>query len=91
MYRVQGCKASLVAKTVKNLLPMQEAQVWSLSQEDPLEKGMATHSLAWRIPWTEEPGAGYSPWGRKELTWLSEQRCRVQGSPRREWSTLPGS
>ena len=57
MYRVQGCKASLVAKTVKNLLPMQEAQVWSLSQEDPLEKGMATHSsiLAWRILWTEEP------------------------------------
>ena len=39
----------------------------SLAQEDPLEKGMATHSgiLAWRIPWTEEPG-GYSPWGHKE-------------------------
>ena len=37
-------------------------------QEDPLEEGMATHSsiLAWRIPWTEEPG-GYSLWGRKEL------------------------
>ena len=36
----------------------QEMQVWSLGQEDPLEKGMATHSsiLAWRIPWTEEPG-----------------------------------
>ena len=36
--------------------------------EDPLEKGMATHSsiLAWRIPWTEEPG-GCSPWGRQEL------------------------
>ena len=43
---------------VKNLPAMQEAQVWSLGQEDPLEKGMATHSsvLAWRIPWTEEPG-----------------------------------
>ena len=39
-----------------------------LSQEDPLEEGMATHSsiLAWRIPWTEEPG-GYSPWGRKRV------------------------
>ena len=39
----------------------------SLAQEDPLEKGMATHSgiLAWRIPWTEEP-AGYSPWDHKE-------------------------
>ena len=37
---------------------MQETQVPSLGQEDPLEKGMATHSsiLAWRIPWTEEPG-----------------------------------
>ena len=36
---------------------MQETQVWSLGQEDPLEKGVATHSsiLAWRIPWREEP------------------------------------
>ena len=43
---------------VKNLPAMHKIQVWSLSQEDPLEKGMATHSpiLAWRIPWTEEPG-----------------------------------
>jgi len=47
-----------VAQTVKNLLAMQETRVQSLSQEDPLEKGMANHSgtLAWRIPWTEEPG-----------------------------------
>ena len=43
---------------VKNLPPKQESQVQSLGQEDPLEKGMATHSriLAWRTPWTEEPG-----------------------------------
>ena len=43
---------------VKNLPAMQEAWVQSLDLEDPLEKGMATHSsvLAWRIPWTEEPG-----------------------------------
>ena len=43
---------------VKNLPAMQETWVQSLGQEDPLEKGMATHStiLAWRIPWTEEPG-----------------------------------
>ena len=43
---------------VKNILAMQETQVQSLSQEDPLEKEVATHSsiLAWRIPWTEEPG-----------------------------------
>ena len=46
-----------MAQTVKNLLAMQEMQVRSLSQEDPLEEGMATHSsiLAWRIPWAEEP------------------------------------
>ena len=39
----------------------------SLGQEEPLEKGMATHSsiLAWRIPWTEEPGGLYSSWGHK--------------------------
>ena len=43
---------------VKNLLAMQETCVQFLGGEDPLEKGMATHSsiLAWRIPWTEEPG-----------------------------------
>ena len=46
-----------MAQTVKKLLTMQETQVRSLGWEDPLEKGMATHSsiLAWRIPWTEEP------------------------------------
>ena len=42
---------------VKNLPAMQETQVQSMGQEDPLENGMATHSsIAWRIPWTEEPG-----------------------------------
>ena len=47
-----------MAQTVKNTLVMQGTQVPSLSQENPLEKGMATHSgiLAWRIPQTEEPG-----------------------------------
>ena len=57
----------MVAQTVKNLPAMQETQVQSLGQEDPLKKGMATHSsiLAWEIPWTEEL-AGYSPWGCKE-------------------------
>ena len=46
-----------VAQTVKRLPTMQETQVRSLGQEDPLEKEMATHSttLAWKIPWTEEP------------------------------------
>ena len=47
-----------MAQTVKNLPAMWETWILSLGQEDPLEKGMATHSsiLAWRIPWTEEPG-----------------------------------
>ena len=55
---VLGERASLVAQVVKNLPAMQETQVRSLGWEDPLEKGMATHSriLAWRIPWTEQPG-----------------------------------
>ena len=49
---------SLVAQTVKPLCAMQETCVPSLGHEDPLEKEMATHSsvLAWRTPWTEEPG-----------------------------------
>ena len=48
----------MVAQTVKNLPAVWETWVRSLGQEDPLEKGMTTHSsiLAWRIPWTEEPG-----------------------------------
>ena len=50
--------SSLVAQMVKTLPAMQETWVRSLGQEDPLEKGMATHSsiLAWRIPRTEDPG-----------------------------------
>ena len=51
-------RASLVAQTVKNLPAMQETQVQSLGQKDPVEKGMATLSsiLAWEIPRTEKPG-----------------------------------
>ena len=51
-------RISLVAQTVKYLPTMRETQVRSLGREGPLEKEMATHSsiLAWRIPWTEEPG-----------------------------------
>ena len=49
---------SLVAQTVKHLPPMRETWVRALGREDPLEKEMATDSstLAWKIPWTEEPG-----------------------------------
>ena len=55
---------------VKNLPAMQETQVQSLGQEDPLEKGMATHSsiLAWRIPWTEEPGGLQSMGSKSDTT-----------------------
>ena len=53
---------------VKNLPTMQETWVRSLGWEDPLEKGMATHPsiLAWRIPWTEEPG-GLQPTGSQRV------------------------
>ena len=58
IYTLLNMGALLLVQTVKNLAAMQESQVQSLGQEDPLEKGMATHSsiLAWRIPWTQEPG-----------------------------------
>ena len=53
---------------------MQETQVQSLGQEDPLEKEMATHSsiLAWEIPWTEEPGRLQSMGSQKSWTRLSD-------------------
>ena len=53
-----------MSQMVKNLPAMKETQVLSLGQEDPLEKGMATHSniLAWRITWTEEPDVLRSVW-----------------------------
>ena len=60
---------SSVAQMVKNLPAVQDIQVQSLDQEDPLEKGMATHSriLTWKIPWTEEPGG---------LQFMGSQRVR---------------
>ena len=59
-----------MAQMVKNLPATQETKVPSLSQEDPLEKGMATHSsiLAWIIPWTEDPG---------RLQLMGSQRVRL--------------
>ena len=65
--------ASLVAQAVKNLPTVQETQGLSLGREDPLEKGMATHSsiLAWRIPRTEEPGRLQSM-GTQSQTRLSD-------------------
>ena len=68
MQHIQYIRTSLVAQTVKRLPTMQESHVQSLGWEDPLEKEMATHSstLAWKIPWTEEPGRLQST-GHKEL------------------------
>ena len=59
---------------IKNLLAMQETQVRSLHQEDPLEKEMATNStvFAWEIPWTEEPSRLQSMWVTKSQTRLSD-------------------
>ena len=64
---------------VKNLPEMQETQVLSLGQEDPMEKGMVTHSsiLAWRVPWTEEPGRLQSK-GHKESD-MTERPTHIFG------------
>ena len=61
-----------MAQTVKNLPTTWETQVQSLGQEDPLEEGMATYLsiLAWRIPWTEEPG------GRQHMEMQSQTRLK---------------
>ena len=67
---VEGNWASLVSQTVKNLFAMQETRVRSLGRADPLEKGSATQSsvLAWRIPWTEEPGGPTGPQSQTRLS-----------------------
>ena len=69
-----------MAQRVKRLPAMQETQVRSLGQEDPLEKEMATHSstLAWRIPWREEPGRLLFYGVAKSRTQLSGQHCTDQ-------------
>ena len=65
--------ASLLAQMVKSPPTVQETQVRFLGQEDPLVEGMATHAsiLAWRIPWTEEPG-GLQSMGSQSQTQLSD-------------------
>ena len=71
----------------KICLPMQETRVRSLGQEDPLEKETATHSsiLAWRIPWTEEPGVLQST-GHQRIGWsrLSDLITTTSGSRQRQ-------
>ena len=70
--------ASLIAHLVNHLPAMQETRVQFLGQEDPLEKEMATHSgiLAWKIPWTEEPGRLQST-VRKELEMTEQLHFRI--------------
>ena len=78
IYTLLNMGALLLVQTVKNLAAMQESQVQSLGQEDPLEKGMATHSsiLAWRIPWTQEPG-GLQSMGSQGVghDWVTNTHC----------------
>ena len=76
--------APLVAQTVKNLPAMWETQVWSLAWEDPLEKGMATHSsiLAWRVSWTEEPG-GLQCLGSQNV--ICNVICLTSANVRHDW------
>ena len=70
--------ASLVAQTVKRLPKMWETWVRALGWEVPLEKEMAIHSsiLAWKIPWTQEPG-GLQPMGLQSQTLLSIHSCTI--------------
>ena len=77
---------SLVAQMVKCLPTMWETWVKSLGWEDLLEEEMATHSsiLAWKIPWTEEPGRLHSPWGRKESDMT--ERLHFHFSYRKNWT-----
>ena len=100
--------ASLVTQTVNNPSTMQETQVWFLGQEDTLDRGMATHSstVAWRNPWTVEPGGLYSLWGCKEsditewlihkalqellLRWMANSSFVTEGRTLL-WSSIPRS
>ena len=65
--RVERCRSFPRGSAVKNPPAMNEMWAWSLGQEDPLEKEMATHSstLAWRIPWTEDPGCLQPTWSQR--------------------------
>ena len=71
IYMVNGASQGFPGGSVVKNLPaeqeLQETQIWSRGQEDPLEKGMATHSsiLAWRISWTEDPGGLQSMWSQR--------------------------
>ena len=80
MVPTKPIRGFLVAQMVKNLPAMWKTGIQSLSWEDLLEKGMAIHSsiLAWRIPWTEEPG-GLQPMGSQEPN-MTERLSSAQHS-----------
>ena len=77
-------RASLVAQMVKRLSAVQETRVRSLGREDPLEKEMAAHSstLAWKIPWTEEPGRLQTMgWQRVRHDWATSLSLSLSSPP----------
>ena len=78
--------ASLVAQMVKRLPEMRDTRVQSLGWDDPLEKEMATHSstLAWKIPWTEEPGRLQSMGSQSQTRLSNFTDADLQGDPRGE-------
>ena len=83
-------RASQVVQLWRIRLPMQEMKVLSLGWEDPLQKEMANRSsiLAWRIPWTEEPGGLYSPWGCKESDMTEHKSSSTSLTCLRAWRTF---
>ena len=93
-------RASQLVQMVKNLATMQETWVWSLDWEDPLEKEIATHSsiLAWRIPWTKDPG-GLESMGSQRIiryNWVTHSfppgeahRKNIGKKYAKVWTVLP--
>ena len=87
-------KGSSGGSMVKNLPAIQESWVWSLGQEDSLEKEMATHSsiFPWKIPWTEEPGGLQSmgsqgvghDWATEHMCFLSKSKLNIKNSQKNE-------
>ena len=76
---ILGFPGGSVVKNPPAVQETQEIQVWFLGWEDPLEEGTATHSsiLAWRIPWTEEPGGLQSMGLQRSHTWLKRQSTHI--------------
>ena len=84
LHKVSVFYTQLMAQMVKNLPAMWETWVRPLVWEDPLEEGMAAHSsiLAWRIPWTEEPG------GLQSVGLQSQTRLKQLSTQSSQWNTV---